>query len=164
METLHGAPRALVPGQVVKVGAWGPGRPSFPCYVENVALPGPDGRGGKVSFLVREEFADRFRREHPDCRGARLLAIGNSRVHSKEVARLVTAQPPRGAIVSSARKRGSERFENEQVQLTDDGREQLAARTRLRLIVWALDFRCGGIDTYVNTSDAPITLYASGST
>ena len=26
METLHGAPRALVPGQVVKVGAWGPGR------------------------------------------------------------------------------------------------------------------------------------------
>ena len=100
----------------MKVGAWGAGRPSFPCSVENVALPGPDGRGGKVSFLVREEFADRFRREHPDCRGARLLAIGNSRVHSKEAARLVTAQPPRGAIVSSARKRGSERFENEQVQ------------------------------------------------
>ena len=163
METPHGAPRALVPGQVVKVGAWGAGRPSFPCSVENVALPGPDGRGGKVSFLVREEFADRFRREHPDCRGARLLAIGNSRVHSKEAARLVTAQPPRGAIVSSARKRGSERFENEQVQLTDDGREQLVARTRLKLIVWALDFRCGGIDTYVNTSDAPITLYASPS-
>ena len=162
METPLPAPRALVPGQVVKPGAWGAGRPSFPCSVEIVTPPGPDGRG-KTSFFVREEFVDRFRREYPDCQGARLLAIGNSRVNSKEAARLVTALPPRGAIVSSARKRGSERFENEQVQLTDDGREQLVARTRLRLTIWALDFRCAGIDTYVNSSDAPITLYVSPS-
>ena len=39
-------------------------------------------------FLVRESDVDRFRHEHPDCRGARLLAIGKSRVHSKEAARL----------------------------------------------------------------------------
>jgi len=117
----------------------------------------------KASFLVREEFVGRFRHEHPDCRGARLLAIGSRRVQSKEAARLVTVQPPSGAIVNGARKRGSERFENEQVRLTDAGQQQLSDCTRLNLIVWALDFRCGGIDTYVNQSDSPIKLFASAS-
>ena len=81
-------------------GTWGSELPSFPCTVGAVTLPGPDGRGGKTSFLVREEFVDRFRHEYPDCRGARLLAVGGSRVQSKEADRLVTTQPPRGAIVS----------------------------------------------------------------
>jgi hypothetical protein len=142
----------LAPGTYVPAGAWGAGLPSFSCYVETVS-------DEKAVFLVRENDADRFRHEHPDCVGARLLSMGDVRVQSEHAARLVTTQPPPGAIVNSARKRGAQRFDNERCLLTEDGRRELQAGVRRKLIVWSLDYRCGGVETYLNSGDSPTQLY-----
>ena len=146
----------LAPGTHVPAGGWGDGLPSFPCYVQAVSPT-------KAVFLVRESDADRFRHEHPDCVGARLLSMGDVRVHSEHAARLVTTRPPPGAIVNSARKRGVQRFDNERCLLTEDGRRELKAGVRSKLIVWALDYRCGGVDTYHNSGDSPAKLHVEAS-
>ena len=79
----------------------------------------------------------------------RLLAAGGKRASSKQAARLIVVQPPAGAIRSTLWERGSQRFENEWCSLTQDGMINLKAGTRQSLLVWSLDFRCGGINTYV---------------
>ena len=60
----------------------------------------------------------------------------------------IVVQPP-GAIRSTLWERGNQRFENERCSLTAAGMSTYLAGKHKNLLVWALDFRCGGVNTYV---------------
>ena len=59
----------------------------------------------------------------------------------------IVVQPP--AIRSTLWERGNQRFENERCSLTAAGMSTYLAGKHKNLLVWALDFRCGGVNTYV---------------
>ena len=134
-------------------GTWGAARPSFWCQqVANETV-------GATSFLLHEEHATRFREEYPECVGARLLAAGGKRGSGAKARRLVVVAAPLGAIQGGKRKKGAgaERFENERCVLSEDGWSYLRARGgHCNLLVWALDFRCAGIDTFLCVADTNI--------
>ena len=134
-------------------GTWGAARPSFWCQqVANETV-------GATSFLLHEEHATRFREEYPECVGARLLAAGGKRGSGAKAQRLVVVAAPLGAIQGGKRKKGAgaERFENERCVLSEDGWSYLRARGgHCNLLVWALDFRCAGIDTFLCVADTNI--------
>ena len=101
-------------GRYVAPGEWGPGRPSFYCVEESSA---PE----KTVLYVPESDAEKVLDEHPHCAGAKLVALGgSSRGKSAHIARLATIRPPATAVIS-ARKRGSERFVSERIELTEAG-------------------------------------------
>ena len=113
-------------------------------------------RAVRQCFLVEQQHAARFRSEHPDCTGAALISHSNPVDKGVVAAKLVTCSKPPGAISSSSWKRGAARFENEVVELTAAGSDNLERGTRKNLIVWRLAWRCGGIDTYVCTTSTAV--------
>lgn len=128
---------------VVPPGSWGPARPSF--FAQTLS----PNAAGRSSFLLHEETAARFRDEHPVFAGVRLLAAGGNRASSKAAATFIVVHPPAGAIRSTLWERGNQRFENERCSLTAAGMSTYLAGKHKNLLVWALDFRCGGVNTYV---------------
>ena len=106
-------------------------------------------RAVRQYFLVQEEHAGRFRPEHPECAGARLLSTGSTIRKAILDEQLVTVEKPAGVITNASRKKGKQRFENERVELTAAGRDCLQRGVRKNLLVWELGWRCDGIDTYV---------------
>ena len=129
-------------GRYVAPGEWGPGRPSFYCVEESSA---PE----KTVLYVPESDAEKMLDEHPYCAGAKLVALGgSSRGRSAQVARLVTIRPPAAAVIS-ARKRGSERFVSERIELTEAGVSDFNRGVRLNLILRSIGFYCKGVNTFV---------------
>jgi hypothetical protein len=160
---------ALLPAGIggILPGTWGPAWPgSFWCW------PGSfwcwhvaNQTAGATSFLLHEEHATRFREEYPACVGARLLAAGGKRGSGAKAQRLVVVAAPLGAIQGGKRKKGAgaERFENERCVLSEDGWSYLRARGgHCNLLVWALDFRCAGIDTFLCVADTNILSEPAG--
>ena len=64
----------------------------------------------------------------------------------RRVAMFIVVQPP-GAIRSTLWERGNQRFENERCSLTAAGMSNYLAGQHKNLLVWALEFRCGGVNT-----------------
>ena len=105
---------------------------------------------------MHEQNAGQFREEHSAFLGVRLLVAGGKRAISKQAARLIVVQPPAGAIRSTLWERGNQRFENERCSLTKDRVINLKAGTRQNLLVWSIDFRCGGIKRITSAGFSPI--------
>jgi hypothetical protein len=141
---------ALAPGDVPR-DAWGPSLPSFRVELETVD-------DSSSVYLMREEDAGKFRAEHPECVGAHMISRGTSRVKTATVKQeLAKFSPPKQTIVNATWKGDRRRrFEDERGELTDAGRLELARGVWKNKIVWAMEFICGGIDTYICSSDAPI--------
>ena len=143
----------------IPCGQWGAGFPSFSCCRERLteAVQGV----GRSSFLVHEENAGRVRDEHPTCAGVRMLAAGGKRASSSLATKLIEVHPPAGAIRSTLWERGNQRFENERCTLTTAGMSNYTAGTRTNLLVWSLDFRCGGVNTYVCEGSTSANVHRS---
>ena len=129
--------------------SWGAGLPSFWC-AELAAST------NQRQYLVREEHAAQFTEEFPDYAGGNILSLGRTVEKATLDAKLVTYEPPAGAIRNTQAKR-PQRFVNERVRLTDAGTKELGRGVRQNLIVWGFRYRCGGIDTYVCVSSTAIS-------
>ena len=129
--------------------SWGAGLPSFWC-AELAAST------NQRQYLVREEHAAQFTEEFPDYAGGNILSLGRTVEKATLDAKLVTYEPPAGAIRNTQARR-PQRFVNERVRLTDAGTKELGRGVRQNLIVWGFRYRCGGIDTYVCVSSTAIS-------
>jgi len=69
--------------------------------------------------------------------GVRLLAAGGN----------VQRRPTPWRNPQHALERGNQRFENERCSLTAAGMSNYLAGQHNNLLVWALEFRCGGVNT-----------------
>ena len=95
-------PSFVVPPSLA-AGSWATKLPSFWC----AALP--TKVASQRLFLVREEHATKFIEEFPDCAGSNILSVGLTVVKATLDAKLVTSEPPVGAIrnTQAARERTS---------------------------------------------------------
>jgi len=150
-EWVRGGTNEAVAGTATQLPAnsWGAGLPSFWC-AELAAST------NQRQYLVREEHAAQFSEEFPDCAGGNILSLGRTVEKATLDAKLVTYEPPAGAIRNTQARR-PQRFVNERVRLTDAGTADLGRSVRQNLIVWGFRYRCGGIDTYVCVSSTAIS-------
>ena len=149
-------PSFVVPPSLA-AGSWATKLPSFWC----AALP--TKVASQRLFLVREEHAAKFIEEFPDCVGSNILSVGLTVEKATLDAKLVTSEPPVGAIRNTQAAR-PQRFVNERVRLTEAGVADLARGVRKKLIVWGLRYRCGGINTYVCESSTAISATPDATT